>query len=283
MAVKKLEYRDTITPGLQQEVAGSFDISSLASGNYYLNIQLSDNSRQVIAKEALFFQCINKNPVEPEVVDTKKDTTAASQQTAADATGVAGTYIDISKTFVEKYHGPQRRAILQMLLPQADPDEANSIASLLKSGDERYSGYFIYNFFSKRNRFHPEDAWTAYADEVKEVNRMFTAGKPGYLTDRGMRWLKYGKPAERVQVPSEAGAAPYEIWRYESLSFQSTPGILLFYQPGVIAGEYRVLTSTIRGELQNTNWRSQLYVSGHAGGNTNSRAEEYLPDNPASR
>lgn len=112
---------------------------------------------------------------------------------------------------------------------------------------------------------------------MREVNRRFGGGSiPGYETDRGITYLRYGKPDEEVRVPNEAGALPYEIWRYNPNPRMHGPGLFLFYSPGAMASGFRLLHSTVIGEIQNTDWRSMLYSTGRGSGNLNARAEEYF-------
>ncbi len=77
-------------------------------------------------------------------------------------------------------------------------------------------------------------------------------------------------------MPNEAGALPYEIWRYNPNTRMRGPGAFLFYSPGSAASGYRLLHSTVTGETQNPDWRSLLYVGGQSSGNANARAEEYF-------
>ncbi len=248
--------------------SGNLDIRVLPSGNYYLNTILENEQGKMLSSEVLFFQRSNLSPLKKEVAET----------VTAD-TGMQKVEIfDLSSTFVGKYKLPQLRAILKMLQPIANPTEANAIAGFMKKPEETYMRYFIYNFFSSRNEQNPKKEWDAFTTKVKEVNKLFgSAGIPGYETERGVVWLKYGKPNERIQVQNEQGALPYEIWQYNATERQSSPGTFLFYSPGFMINDYRLLHSTVNGETRNSNWRSILYTnSGSGSGNLNSRAEQYI-------
>ncbi len=57
-----------------------------------------------------------------------------------------------------------------------------------------------------------------YIERVKYANAHFSYGNiPGYKTDRGMIYIKYGPPDEIERHPFELDSPPYEIWRYYSL------------------------------------------------------------------
>ena len=264
-AVYGLQHLDTIRKGAALLSRwDTFGTATLPSGNYYLDVAVRNRKGAVIATQSTFFQTINKHPLEaPEPV--------------AD-TGTKGNahYLNLGKTFLAKYNMAQLRAILKMIYPIADPDEANAITGFLKQPDEMYTRYFIYNYFSKKNAAVPEDAWKSFAEKIKEINHQFNAaGTMGYETDRGNIYLRYGKPDEQIRAPNEVGALPYEIWIYNIVGHTKQVGIFLFYLPGRLGNDYRLLTSTVPGELHNTQWKSMLFTNG-ASTNGASRAEQYL-------
>jgi GWxTD domain-containing protein len=175
---------------------------------------------------------------------------------------------------------PQLRAILKMLIPVAGPAEESAIRGFLNRPDEMYMRYFIYNHFASINKSDPGKAWKDFSDLIREVNKYYNSGTTmGYETDRGMIFLKYGQPDEDIRVPNEAGALPYEIWRYNVGRKVGGSGLFLFYSPGFMSSDYRLLHSTVPGERQNPEWRSILYSTGHSSGNVNARAEEYFGNN----
>jgi GWxTD domain-containing protein len=256
---------DTIAPALLAISEGSLPVVTLASGNYYLNILLEDKSRNQIALKSLFFQLLNSKPEE-----------VANAATTGDSTKAAPIYLDLNKTFLAKYSFAQVRAILKMILPIAEPNEKNRINDFISTPDEMYSRYFVYNFWLTRNKLNPEREWKEYSERVKEVNKLFGSSMlPGYETERGTIYLKYGKPSERIKVENEQGSLPYELWRYDVLP-KLTNAVLLFYRPGFISNDYKLLHSTIPGERRNRNWRMELYSSGGATQMNGSRAEQLI-------
>jgi GWxTD domain-containing protein len=267
-----INYTDTVTDnGTLHTTLHTFYTGRVPSGNYYLNALLKDAAGNRLASTVTFFQVVNKKPDAPlpSVTDTSKHDIEAGKS----------NYFNLANTFVAKYNQAQLRAILKMILPQADPTEIATINNFFKRPDEMYTRYFIYNYFSKYNKVHPEEEWKAFSEKIKEVNREFNAGgQMGYETERGIVYIQYGKPDERVRVPSESGAVPYEIWRYNNVGNTSQVGLFLFYQPGNASGDYRILHSTAPGQRYNPAWRSMLYSTGQASRNGNSRAEQYFGD-----
>lgn len=256
---------DTLSPALLQIAEGSLSVGALSSGNYYLNIIIEGkNSLQIVSK-SLFFQLLNTKPVEQPVLPLTGDSNSTSP-----------IYLDLNKTFLSKYSFAQVRAILKMLLPIALPNERSRINDFITLPDEMYSRYFVYNFWLARNKLNPEQEWKEYSEKVKEINKLFGSSRlPGYETERGTIYLKYGKPNERITVENEQGSLPYEIWQYNSLA-KTTNAVLLFYRPGFISNDYKLLHTTINGEVRNRNWRSELYSGGTGTPSNNSRAEQYI-------
>lgn len=266
IAVYKLRTTDTLDlNNAISPVRGAFPIDVLPSGNYYLNTEITDKNGHLLDKKALFFQRSNLKPVSIKEGEEDNDTSLFEKVTV----------FDLSETFVEEYTPPQLKAILKMLLPISSSSEKTNIEGFLKRPEELYMRYFIYNFWKNRAPAEPGRAWKDYTKKVKEVNKLFGSGRtPGYETERGFVYLKYGKPDQRYTVSNEEGAWPYEVWQYNAAGIQQKYGAFLFYNPGFMMNDYRLLHSTVIGETLNPNWRSQLYKSGAPSGNLNSRAEQ---------
>lgn len=261
---------DTLKPGHVLPVYGSFPIEGLGSGNYYLNASVLDAKNNRVANSAVFFQRVANKTVMEKIKDSlavKVTDTIAQKDLAT---------FDISKTFISKYTTAQVKAILKMLLPIADAAETQNINGFINRPDDMYSRYFIYNFWLNRNSAKPEKEWEDYAEKVREVNRMFSGSiGPAYESDRGYVYLKYGKPNERVIMEAEEGALPYEVWQYFSVKTQGQDGVFLFYRPGHMTNDYKLLHTTVTAEVKDLNWRQTLYPNGKTG-MRESQAELYL-------
>ncbi len=265
--------RDTITSKEAKDISpmlGSLDISTLTSGNYFINVALVGTHKNKIAGASLFFQRLNTKPI---AVDSAA---SASIDSAIEQVKV----LDLRKTFIAKYNLGQVRSILRMLLPVSDAIEVQTINGFLKNPEELYMRYFIYNFFSNINRKDPEKAWNEFTDKVREVNKLFgSSSTPGYETERGGIYLKYDKPDERVIVENESNTYPYEVWQYNTLRTANkkvSNAVFLFYKPNGLISGYTLLHSTVPGEVRNPNWRNYLYLNGKGSGDNNARAEQYI-------
>lgn len=268
--IPPLSVEDTITaPANLHYFFRQLSTASLPTGNYWANVVLRSASGVRLAASSTFFQTINQHPIAEKSIEIAD---SAERKTIVDA-----NLLDLGKTFVAKFNMPQMRAILKMLRPGAGASDEAAIHAFLDRPDDLYMRYFIYNHFVTMNPKDPEQAWKEFADLVRSVNHQFgSGGTPGYETDRGIVYLRYGKPDEQVRVPNEAGALPYEIWRYNPNPRMHGPGLFLFYSPGAMSSDFRLLHSTVIGETQNPSWREMLYSTGHSSGNLNARAEEYF-------
>ena len=114
------------------------------------------------------------------------------------------------------------------------------------------------------------------------MNEHFSSGIPGYKTDRGRIYLKYGKPDEVDSHPSggryereasEGGGStstyPFERWFYRSIPGRSGAPVEFVDPTG--SGEYRLALNpfqkeallTVPGAAPTTDGRSQAdYLPG---------------------
>ena len=265
------EHTDSVTRTDVGVVLGSFDVTALGSGNYYLNAVIENKFHQSLVTSSLFFQRVNQHPA-------KEDTL---RRLAADTSMEAIKVLDLGKTFVAKFNNDQLRALLRMLLPVADADQTLAIQGFLDKPDEMYCRYFIYNYFSAINTKDPGQAWKDYSEKVIKVNKEFKSpGKAGYLTDRGFYYLRYGPPTDVIPVNNEPGTLPYEIWRYNQLTQTNkkiiTNAIFLFYRSNPSIDDYQMLHCTVGGEPQNNNWRTQLILDQSSSSSGSHKIDEYL-------
>ena len=89
-------------------------------------------------------------------------------------------------------------------------DEERKAFKKLATDEEREQ--FIESFWRRRdpdpdtdeNEFKEE-----YYERIAYANEHFTSGKPGWMTDRGRIYIKFGKPHE---IESHPTGGPYHLW-----------------------------------------------------------------------
>ena len=117
---------------------------------------------------------------------------------------------------------------------------------------------FLYKFWLSRdpdpstpkNEFKEE-----YDKRIAFANKNFSSSmKQGYLTDRGRVVLLYGEPDQRDFFPSDTGYKPYEVWFYTEIE----GGVNFYFGDVTGFGNYELLHSTKRGEVNDANWMRRI-------------------------
>jgi len=117
---------------------------------------------------------------------------------------------------------------------------------------------FLIDFWKRRdpNPSTPINEYkTMYMENVELANARYSSNfRPGWKTDRGRVLLIYGRPDEIERNPSSISTQPYEVWQYYSLD----GGSEFIFGDLSGHGEYELIHSTYRNELQDPNWRERL-------------------------
>jgi GWxTD domain-containing protein len=217
----------------------SLSIKDLASGNYNLVVEARNKNNELIDLNKIFFQRSNPG-IQIEFTDIES--------------------VDISSTFAEKITDVDSlRFYLLSLMPISDPMEIQFANNVTESTDVIKMQKFLYNFWENRNKDYPEAEWNRYRYEVMRIEDAFaTRIKPGFETDQGRVWLKYGAPDDVVDNKHEPNAYPYIIWHFYSLGDQTNKRFV-FYNPHLVGTEYILLHSDARGEIFNQYWEVDLH------------------------
>ena len=220
-------------------ILNSIDIQDLPSGNYYLVVEMRDRSNTVICSNSVFFQRSN-----PGVSYAMRDLSGLS----------------IENTFVTSIEQVDTlRKYLRYLEPISSESERDYALSLVKTDDTKTMQQFLYNFWVTRSPLNPGESFREYLAAVKRVNMSFgTTAAPGYRTDRGYVFLKYGQPDQIVESPNEPGAYPYEIWHYYVVANQRNKRFV-FMSKDDSTNDYQLIHSDVVGELNNYRWKLEVY------------------------
>src|SRR5579875_3347044 len=132
-------------------------------------------------------------------------------------------------------------------------DEEKKAFKQLKTDDERQT--FVENFWARCDPT-PDTEENEYKEEhyrrIAYANDHFASGIPGWKTDRGMIYIKYGPPDEIDSHPSggsyqrpieegggETSTFPFEDWRYRYIEGVGTNVIIEFVDT-TMSGEYHI-------------------------------------------
>ena len=217
----------------------SIDIKGLPSGNYYLVVEMRDRSNTVICSNSVFFQRSN-----PGVGYEMNDLSG----------------VNIANTFASKIENIDTlRRYIRYLEPVSTETERNYALSLVRSNDLTTMQQYLYNFWATRSPLNPRDAFNEYLGAVRRVNMSFTTtSTPGFRTDRGYVFLKYGEPDQIVDSPNEPGAYPYQIWHYYTIANQRNKKFV-FMSKDDSTNDYQLIHSDVIGELANYRWKLEVY------------------------
>lgn len=214
-------------------VMGKFLLEKLSTGNYYIRIDVLNKENELILSKKLAFH--KENPV----------------FIPADS---------YANSFVDRYTSADSLSThIQYLEPIADRLEWEFAKNQLSVKDFDLMKKYFLNFWLQRNVNEPETAWKNYLNEVKITLKNFsTPMLAGYLTDRGFRYLKYGKPDDRYESFDEPRAFPHEIWYYNKVALQSNR-MIVFCNKNLVLNDYQIIHSDINGELYNKDWNVELH------------------------
>ena len=217
----------------------TIDIKDLPSGNYYLVIEMRDRSNALICSNSAFFQKSNPN-------------------VGYDLDDLAG--VSIANTFVSEITEVDTlRRFIRYLDPICTELERDYSTSVVRSGDVKTMQQFLYNFWCLRSPLNPKQGFQDYLAAVKRVNMSFgTTAFPGYRSDRGYVFLKYGQPDKIMEQPDEPGAYPYEIWHYYEVAHQRNKKFV-FMAKDRSTNDYQLIHSDVIGEINNPRWQLEIY------------------------
>ena len=217
-------------------LVGSFDISTLRTGSYFLRFVLLDEGNEAQAEQSRKFFVFN-----PVVLTEAPVDSAVPFEMTADAM--------MPEEEVEK-----SLEHIEIIATEAEWNRARSIQDL----DEKR--HFLMEFWWLRdpdpstpsNEFR-EDFYgrLQYANE-----RYSVGGTEGWQTDRGRTLIKYGPPTAIEPHLYDRGYKPYELWEFSNIPGE---GQALFVFADINGfGEFELIHSTVAGERKLANWRQEL-------------------------
>ena len=216
------------------------DIKDFPSGNYKLHVEVLNRNKEVLCSKAVLFQ--RSNP-------------------SAENIPISSDDFDIENTFVEKLSHDELRYSLKAIAPKLSGDDVEVMNMVIESRNVKSMKNSLYAYWANKNSVRPKEAYEAYMEVAEAIDREFNSGLGyGFETDRGYIFMRYGKPTNLISIEDENDAPPYEIWFYDQFPFTDQTDVkFLFYNPSLAAGNYILLHSNARGEINNPQWQIELY------------------------
>ena len=218
-------------------VSGTFNIRGLSTGTYYLNVDVYNQTQELIGQTARKFYIVSN--------------VAAPMETSNEQ--AFDTYFGLSEEELDYF--------IRTLYYISTTTEQDFAASLSTLAEKRN---FFYHFWEKRKE-KPVDApskpWLAYKTRIDYANQHYRAAKfDGWRTDMGRILLTYGPPNEIERYPSSNTKHPHEIWRYNKINTQANVRFI-FFNPNLATNDYALLHSDLRGERNNPRYEFDLVRS----------------------
>ncbi len=222
------------------EISG-FNVLSLQSGSYVLELEVRDQHNGASARRQKRFFVFRVQ--DQENLTAKKYDSNRSYFVDA----LHYYYKDKSEAALDEEFEAARWI--------ATNKEIDIYSSLDLAGKRKFLANFWYEHDSDtttvRNEFRED-----YLERVRYANSNFSGFKIGSKTDRGRILLMYGKPDEIERFPSTANQRSYEIWNYYELE----GGVIFVFVDIRGWGEYQLVHSTVRKELNDPEWQRWLSV-----------------------
>ena len=217
------------------------EMDDLGSGNYNLMVEVRNKQNELLEMKGVFFQRNNR----------------------MQSVGVTDlNTVDISDSFVEELGSGELDYALGALIPIVSDNQATYIDNLRLAPtiDLKSKRQYLLNYWVDVDPHYPEDSYKEYMTVVDAVEQTYASKiRRGFETDRGLVFLKYGKP---TFVDYQAGIAqanhPYEIWHYDNLKSQSNIRFI-FYDPDLSSNEFVLLHSDLRGEINDPSWKATVF------------------------
>jgi GWxTD domain-containing protein len=212
--------------------AGMSNVASLPSGKYRLRLMLVDEKGTTTTQSEKSFYAYNPH--------IQTNLPAASSIKSSELAGMTADEL------AEEFHKAQYLAT----------DQEIKTFSQITSEDGRRE--FLAKFWSEVEAGRSGRAGilrSVYLQRILNADQRFHAmSRAGWRTDRGRVLALYAEPDEIERFPSSQDTKPYETWHYYSIE----NGVDFVFVDRSGFGEYTLVNSTKRGELEDPDWQRFL-------------------------
>ncbi|MBI4503183.1 MAG: GWxTD domain-containing protein [Gemmatimonadetes bacterium] len=216
--------------------ASVLNLGGLPPGSYRLtlDVKLPDTT---IARDGEF-----------EVAGFEAAALARGAEAAAPANRADTSFASLNEAQVDSLYLP--------LMHIMEADERGPYESLSLVGKRN----FLRQFWTKRDPSPgtpQNEAREQYYARIAEANQRYREGGaariPGWRTDRGRIFIRYGDPDETLKRPQSGPTRPYEVWKYT----RGRPRKFVFLDDTGF-GHYQLIYSDERREPSRSDWEYML-------------------------
>ncbi len=217
---------------------GSFDLSDLGSGTYFLRMAILSGTNEAVVEESRKFFVFNPS------VDAPRPSAIAGNETFE-----TSSYVTMTEEEIERE--------LKYIQAIANEQESRRIRRV-EDLDERRR--LLMNFWEVRDPT-PGAGGNEFRDEFYRLltyaNERYSAQRvEGWETDRGNTLLRYGRPTDIESNMYERGRKPYEIWKYNNIPGEGQAEFIFADLDGF--GDFELIHSTVAGERKLPDWPQRI-------------------------
>jgi GWxTD domain-containing protein len=234
--VKEFPEKTYKKPGNSAVLVSGYNIVTLPSDVYNLNLEIIDQQNQQVSYQSKRFN-FQKPSSQPQIASVENNQLPTSSEYS--------------------------------WMSEADLDREFNFASYIASKTEReiYKALntegkrkFLSEFWARRKSPDPDASPNAYKfdylERIQMANSNFGSGSlEGWRSDRGRILLVYGYPSEIERHYMDVDRKPYEIWLFNQIE----GGVRFIFADMTGFGEFELIHSTHSQELQNPNWERLIH------------------------
>lgn len=218
---------------LSREV-GQIPVSDLPSGAYTLEYIVADTVNTILSRKSRIFLVSNPSlkPLSAVFAD--------------------GGHV---MTFLDDLTLAQLNDEFDKLYAVTTREDRDIFRSIKEADAKRDYLYSFWNGIKPDDYSLTEDFRVSYMKEIEHVRTYYgRTGKPGWRTDRGIVYLRYGRPSNVEHYDVGKETKPYEIWTYDNIE----NGVIFVFVDRAGFNQYELIHSTKRGELYDPNWQRMI-------------------------
>jgi GWxTD domain-containing protein len=211
--------------------AGTMNIVSIPSGKYSFRAVLTDEKGQVLVSAQKHIYANNPQIKAPEL--------SAVALGASALMGLGGE--ELALEFRKAQYLATPKEIKMFANVSSDEGRREFLARMWSDVEAGRDG-------------RPSITREEYLRRIEIANQRYHAmQKDGWKTDRGRVFILYNAPDDVERIPSGEQSKPYEVWHYNSIE----DGVQFVFVDRTGFGDYVLVHSTKRGEIQDENWETQ--------------------------
>ncbi len=218
--------------GIDGIEVGTTNVTSLPSGKYIMQVSVMEDTMTTLASTRKVFFVHNPH--------IKLPTPSAVSLKASELAGLE--FDELGKEFAQAAY----------LANTGDKDQWSKLTTA--EARREYLAEF-WTRVERQNTMNIEITRSEYLRRVKvAMERYRVHGREGWQTDRGRVYCLWAEPDDIERVPSDENAKPHEVWNY----YQVENGVEFVFIDRSGFGDYILVHSTKRGELQDETWQRLL-------------------------